>query len=70
MAFKGRNSVTSKIVLNNKNTKQVNFYNYFGNLMSCEREVDTAILNNCLKITGIKLSHIRFLPNPLQYSVG
>jgi hypothetical protein len=54
MAFKGRYPVRSKIVIENKIIEKVNSFNYLGNLISYEREVDTGSkLNNYLKITGI-----------------
>ena len=46
--------VRSKIVIDNKIIEQVNCFNYVGNLISYENEVDNYNkLNNCLKITGI-----------------
>ena len=60
MAFWGRNPITSNILLNNKIIEQIHFCKYFGNLISCDKEVDTDTLNDCLKITGIKLGHILF----------
>jgi hypothetical protein len=54
MAFKGRDSIRSKIVINNKIIEQVNSFNYLGNLISYENEMDIDDkLNNYLKITGI-----------------
>ena len=63
MAFKGRDPVTSKILIKNKIIEKVNSFNYLGNLLSYERKVDIdSKLNNYLKITvclghrkGIKL---------------
>ena len=44
----------TKIVINNKIIEQVNLYNYSGNMISYEGELDIDNkLNNCLKITGI-----------------
>jgi hypothetical protein len=40
MAFKGREPVRSKIVTENKIIEEVYSYNYLGNLISYEREVD------------------------------
>ena len=54
MAFKGRDSVRTKIVLDNAIIEQVNLFNYLGNIISYEGELDIDIkLNNLLKITGI-----------------
>jgi len=50
MAFKGQDPVRSKIVIENKIIEEVNSFNYLGNLISYEREVDTdSKLNNYLK---------------------
>ena len=50
MAFKGRDPVRSKIVIDNKIIEQVNLFNY----ISCEGELEIDNkLNNFLKITGI-----------------
>jgi hypothetical protein len=54
MAFKGRDTVRTKIVVDNKIIEQVNMFNYLGNMISYERELDIDNkLNNYLKITGI-----------------
>jgi len=54
MAFKGLDSVRTKIVIDNKITEQVNLFNYLGNMISYEGELDTDNkLNNFFKITGI-----------------
>jgi hypothetical protein len=54
MAFKGRDPVSSKIVIDNRFTEQVNSFNYLGNLIYCENKMDVDNkLNNYLKITGI-----------------
>ena len=54
MAFKGRDPVRTKIVTNYKITEQVNLFNYLGNMISYEGELDIDNkLNNFLKITGI-----------------
>ena len=54
MAFKGRDLVRTKIVIDNKTIEQVNLFNYLGNMISYERELDIDNkLNNVLKITGI-----------------
>jgi hypothetical protein len=54
MAFKGRDPVRTKIVIDNKITELVHSFNYLGNVISYEREfhIDNR-LNNYLKITGI-----------------
>ena len=54
MAFKGRDPVRTKIVIDNKIIEQVNSFNYLGNMMSYEKElvIDNK-LQNYLKITGI-----------------
>ena len=54
MAFKGRDPVRTKIVIDNIIIEQVNLFNYLGNLISYEGELDIDNkLNNFLKITGI-----------------
>ena len=53
MAFKGRDPVRTKIVIDNKIIEQVNLFNYLENI-SYEGEMDIDNkLNNFLKITGI-----------------
>jgi len=54
MAFKGRDPVRTKIVIDNKIIEQVSLFNYLGNMISYEGELDIDNkLNNFLKITGI-----------------
>ena len=54
MAFKGQDPVRTKIVIDNKIVEQVNSFNYLGNMISYEKEMDTDNkLHNYLKITGI-----------------
>ena len=54
MAFKGRDPVRTKIVIDNKIIEQVNLFNYLGNVISYEGELDIDNkLNNFLKTTGI-----------------
>ena len=54
MAFKGRDQVITKIVIDNKIIQQVNLFNCLGNMISQEGELDIdEKLNNFLKITGI-----------------
>ena len=63
MAFKGRYPVRTKIVTENKFIEQVNSFNYLGNMMSYEKELDIDNkLHNYLKITGI-LNNV-FRPPP------
>jgi len=46
--------VRTKIVIDNKIIEQVNLFNYLGNMVSYEGELNIGyILNNCLKITSI-----------------
>ena len=40
MAFKGRDPVRTKIVIDNKIMGQVYLFNYLGNMISCEGELD------------------------------
>jgi hypothetical protein len=54
MAFKGRDPVRNKIVIDNKIIEKLKSSNYLGNMISYERELDIDNkLNNYLKITGI-----------------
>jgi len=54
MAFKGRDPVRTKIVINNKIIEKVNSFNYLGNMVSYEKELDIdKKLYNYLKITDI-----------------
>jgi hypothetical protein len=54
MAFKGRDLVRTKIVIDNKTIEQVKSFNYLGNIIYYKRELDIDNkLNNFLKITGI-----------------
>jgi len=54
MELKGRDPVRSKTVIDNKNYRKANFYNYLENLISYEKGVDIDNkLNNYLKITDI-----------------
>ena len=60
MAFKGREQVGSKILVDNKIIEQVSSFNYLGNLVSCEEEVSIdSKLYNCLKMTAIINSTFR-----------
>jgi len=52
MAFKGRDPVRTKIVIDNEFIEQVNSFNYLGNMVSYEKEMDIDNkLQNNLKIT-------------------
>jgi len=54
MAFKGRDPLRTKIVINNKIIEKVNSFNYLGNMVSYEIELDIdKKLYNYLKITDI-----------------
>jgi purine-nucleoside phosphorylase len=54
MAFKGGDPVRTKIVIENKIIEQVNLFNYLGNMISYEGELDIGNkLNNFLNIAGI-----------------
>jgi hypothetical protein len=53
MAFEGRDPVRTKRVIDNKIVEQVKSFNYLGNMISHETELDIDKLNNYLKITGI-----------------
>ena len=54
MAFKGRDPVRTKIVIDNKIIEEVNSFNYLGNTISYEKELDIDNkLHKYLKITGI-----------------
>jgi hypothetical protein len=64
MAFIGRDTIRTKIVIDNKIMEQVNSFNYLGNVISYEKELDIDNkLHNYLKITGI--SNIVFRPQKL-----
>jgi hypothetical protein len=54
MAFRGRDPVRTKIIIDNKIIEQVNSFNYLGNIISYEKElnIDNKLLNY-LKIIGI-----------------
>ena len=54
MAFKGRDPVRTKIITDNKIIEQVNSFNYLGNTISYEKELNIYNkLHNYLKITAI-----------------
>jgi len=54
MAFKGRDPLRTKIVIDNKIIEQVNSFNHLGNMIPYKKELDADNkLHNYLKITGI-----------------
>ena len=54
MAFKGRDPVRTKTVIDDKIIEQGNSFNCLGNMISYEKELDIDNkLHNYLKITGI-----------------
>lgn len=60
MTFKGRETIRSRIVVSSKIIEKVNCYNYLGNFISYENEMDVDNkLNNHLKITGIVNNMLR-----------
>jgi len=60
MVFKGRGPVRTGIGIDNKIIEQVNLFNYLGNVISYEGELDIDNkLNNFLKITGILNNEFR-----------
>jgi hypothetical protein len=66
MAFKGRDPVRNKIVIDNKILEQVSSFNYLGNMISYEKDLDIDNkLHNYLKITGI-LNNVFRLQKPLR----
>ena len=67
MAFKGWDPVRTKIVVDNKIIEQINLFNYLGNMISYEGELDTDNkLNHFLKITGILNNVFRPQKKPLR----
>jgi len=67
MAFKGGDPVTTKIVIDNKIIRKVNLFNYLGNMISYEIELDIDNkLHNYLKITGILNNVFRPQKNSLE----
>ena len=58
--IRGRDPVRTKIVIDNKIIEEGNLFNYLGNVISYERELDIGNkLNNYLKITGTLNNVIR-----------
>jgi len=67
IAFKGRVPVRTKIVIDNKIIEQVISFNYLGNMISHEKELDIDNkLHNYLKITDILNNVFRPQKNPLK----
>ena len=67
MAFKRRDPVRTKIVIDNKIIEHVNAYNYLGNMISYEKEQDIDNrLHNYLKIIGILNNVFRPQKKPLR----
>ena len=54
----------TEIVIDNKTIEQVSVFNYLGNMISYEGELDIDKLNNFLKITGILNNMFRPQKNP------
>jgi len=48
MAFKGRDPIRTKIVIDNKIIEQVNSFNYLGNMISYEK--NWTLITNCITI--------------------
>ena len=67
MAFKGRDPVRTKIVIDNKIIEQINTFNYLENTISYEKElyIDNK-LHNYLKITGVINNVFRPQKKPLR----
>ena len=65
-AFKGRDPLRTKIVLDNKIIEEINSFNYLGNMIFYEKElfIDNK-LHNYLKITVI-LNNVFRPQNPLR----
>ena len=53
MAFKGRDPVRTKTVIDNRIIEKVKLFDYLGNMISYEKELDIdSKLRNYVKITG------------------
>ena len=66
MAFKGRDPIRTKIVIDNRILEQVNLFNYLGNI-SYEKNLDIdKKLHKYLKITGILNKVFRPQKKPLR----
>ena len=66
MAFEGRDPVRTKIVIDNKIIEKVSSFNYLGNMISYEKEVDIDNkLHNYLKITRIFIMCLDHKKKPL-----
>jgi len=67
MAFKGQDPVRTKIVIDNKIIEQVNMFNYLGNMIFYEKELDIDNkLRDYLKITRILNNVFRPQKKPLR----
>ena len=65
MAFKGRDPVRTKIVIDHIIIEKVNSFNYLGNMISYEKELDIDNkLHDYLKIKGILNNVFRPQKNP------
>jgi len=65
MAIKGRDAVRTKIVTDKTIIEKVNLFNYLGNVISYEGELNIDNkLNNFIKITGILNIVFRPQKNP------
>jgi hypothetical protein len=60
MAFRARDPVRTKVAINNKIIEKVNLFNYLGNMISYDKELDfDNKLHNYLKITGVLYNGFR-----------
>ena len=67
IAFKGRDPVRPKIVIDNKIIEKVKLFNYLGNMISYGKELDIDNkLHNYLKITGILNNVFKPQKEPLR----
>jgi len=63
MAFRGRDPVKTKTAIDNKIIEQVNSFNYLGNVISYDLDIDNKF-HSYLKITGILNNVFRPQKNP------
>jgi len=67
MTYKGRDPVRTKIVIDYRIIEQINLFNYLGNMISYEGELDNDNkLNKFLKIAGILNNVFRPQKIPLR----
>jgi len=70
MAFKGRDTVRTKIVIDNKIIEQVNMFNYLGDIIFYKKKLDIDNkLHYYLKIIGILnnvFKHPKLLKNKIK----